>query len=159
VAEKILAWTPEPNELAQKHYQWFKRPGWLDSFAIPPEQHQMMKTRRKGVMGKELVEVEFSSATVGFWAWLLGNLLLSLEGCVERTCKKIKRGDQSFKEDLSQITLFCDTLHLFVNGDAHIVETLLTQTSLNKEFNLPVDNNADDNDNAEGDDDGTMLLY
>jgi hypothetical protein len=119
----------------------------------------MMKTRKKDDIGKELIEVEFSSATVGFWAWLLGTLLLSLEGCVEKTNKS---GDQSFKGDLSRITQLCRSLHLFVNGDGHIVEALLTQTSLAMVFNLPKgddDDNADDNDNTEDDDDGTMLLY
>jgi hypothetical protein len=138
VAEKILAWTPEPNELAQEHHQWFEVPHWLNSFTIPPERLQMMKTRKKGLMGKELVEVEFSSATVGFWAWLLGILLLNLRGCVESTNKKIKSGDQSFKGDLPHITQLCHSLYLFVNGGARIVETLLTQTSLATVFNLPL---------------------
>jgi hypothetical protein len=136
VTEKILAWTPEPNELAQKHPQWFELPFWLRIFKIPPERFQMMKPRKKGVMGKELVEVEFSSATVGFWAWLLGTLLLKLEYFLERTKKEIKRG-QSFKEDLSWVTRLCYYLHLFMNGKVNIVETLLTQTSLAAVFNLP----------------------
>jgi hypothetical protein len=89
-------------------------------------------------MGKELVEVEFSSATVGFWAWLLGTMLLHLEDYVERTNKKIRSGDQSFRADIPRITQLCHTLHLFVNGGARIVETLLTQTSLTTVFKLPV---------------------
>lgn len=140
VAEKVLAWTPKPNELPREDCRWFKVPEWLNSPSIPPEQRQMMNTRKTGALGKELIEAEFSSATVGFWARLLGDLLLQLEDRVKMAEKNIKNNSdvQGFKGDLKQIAQLCHILHLFVNWDVRIVETLLTRTSLAKEFNLPV---------------------
>ena len=136
VAEKIIAWTPRPNELSNKGPWWFRIPDWLTSLKdkIPPERLQIMKTREgKG----KVVEVEFSSATVGFWAWLLGDLLLKLEDAVERAEKNIKNDTHGFKKDLVTITTWCYVLHCYVNWSAHIVETLLTRTSLANVFTLP----------------------
>jgi len=136
VAEGILAWTPQSKEL-RKDPQWFEFPDWLDTFEIPPEQLQMMKTRKRGAPGKEFIEVEFSDATVTFWAWLLGISLLSLEDIVDKADKKRKYDVEAFKEDLVMITDWCHTLYLYVNWSARIVETLLTETSLSSAFNLP----------------------
>jgi hypothetical protein len=65
VAEKILAWIPEQNELSQDPRR-FKFPRWLNSIEIPPERRETMKTRNGGAPGREFIEVEFSNATLGF---------------------------------------------------------------------------------------------
>ena len=71
IAERILAWNPKTSEL-RKGSRWFKMPVWWDQLAtlMPPEYRERMKTmtRDAGALGKD---VEFSSATVGFWARLL----------------------------------------------------------------------------------------
>jgi hypothetical protein len=64
IAERILAWTPEQNELSQR----FKFSRWLNFIKIPPERHETVKTRNGGDSGREFVEVEFSNATLSFWA-------------------------------------------------------------------------------------------
>jgi hypothetical protein len=136
VAEKILAWKPGLNEL-RRDPRWFRVPNWWDSVAIPREQFQMMKTRNRGTPGKEFIEVEFSSATLSFWAWLLGSSLLHLESMTETANKKRKNGGKGFKEDLVLIAEWCITLHGYVNWSARIVETLLKRTSLANAFGLP----------------------
>jgi hypothetical protein len=136
VAEKILAWKPGLNEL-RRDPQWFRVPNWWDSVVIPREQFQMMKTRNRGTPGKEFIEVEFSSATLSFWAWLLGSSLLHLENMTETANKKRKNGGKGFKEDLVLIAEWCITLHGYVNWSARIVETLLKGTSLANAFGLP----------------------
>jgi hypothetical protein len=136
VAEKILAWKPKLNELRWDP-RWFRVPYWWDSFVIPHEQLQTMNTRNRGTPGKELIEVEFSSATLSFWAWLLGSSLLHLENITETANKKRKNDNKGFKEDLVQIAEWCIVLHGYVNWSVRIVETLLTGTSLANAFSLP----------------------
>ena len=136
VAEDILAWTPKFTELRQGP-RWFKFPYWLEAFVIPPEQLQVMKTRKRGPPGKEFIEIEFSNATLTFWAWLLGKSLWDLEDIVDAADKKRKHDVEGFKKDLTMIADWCHTLHRYVNWSARIVETLLTETSLSRVFNLP----------------------
>ncbi|KAJ8583012.1 hypothetical protein M405DRAFT_829631, partial [Rhizopogon salebrosus TDB-379] len=168
VAEKILAWKPKLNELRWDP-RWFRVPYWWDSFVIPHEQLQTMNTRNRGTPGKELIEVEFSSATLSFWAWLLGSSLLHLENITETANKKRKNDNKGFKEDLVQIAEWCIVLHGYVNWSARIVETLLTGTSLANAFSLPAsvqrdgndrstdDDNADDDDDDNADDDSADM--
>ena len=136
VAEDILAWTPKSNEL-RKGPRWFKFPDWLENFVILPEQLQMMKTRKRGAPGKEFKEIEFSNATIAFWAWLLGTLLSNLEDIVGTAADKKRKNDvEGFKKDLAMVAYWCHILHRYVNWSARIVETLLTETSLSSVFNL-----------------------
>ena len=138
IAEKILAWDPKPDELREGS-RWFKMPAWWDQLArlMPPEYRERMKTvtRDEGALGKE---VEFSNATVGFWARLLGDSLLNLEVNVESAEKRSKDDVQGLKQDLVQISKWCHVLRLYINSSTRIVEDILTQTSLDDAFNLPV---------------------
>jgi len=77
-------------------------PAWWDQLATltPPEYRERMKTvtRDAGALGKE---VEFSSATVGFWVRLLGDSLLDEEAVVESAEKRSKNDVQGFRQDLA----------------------------------------------------------
>jgi hypothetical protein len=138
VAEKILAWTPKQNELGQDP-RWFKFPKWLNSIEIPPERRVMMKIRNGGAPGREFIEVEFSSATLGFWAWLLGMSLSNVKAIVETADSKRSKNDgKGFREDLVMIADWCLTLDFFMGWSACIVEILLTWTSLAHAFDLRV---------------------
>jgi hypothetical protein len=138
VAEKILAWTPKRNELSQDP-RWFKFPRWLNSIEIPPKRRKTMKTRNGGAPGREFIEVEFSNATLGFWAWLLGMSLSNMKTIVETADSKRSKNDgKGFREDLVIIADWCLKLDSFTEWSACIVETLLTRTSLARAFSLRV---------------------
>ncbi|KAJ8584185.1 hypothetical protein M405DRAFT_936769 [Rhizopogon salebrosus TDB-379] len=130
--------TPEQNELSQDP-RWFRFPRWLNFIKISPEQRKTMKTRNGGAPGRELIEVEFSNATLGFWAWLLGMSLSNMKTIVETADSKRSKNDgQGFREDLGMIGGWCLKLDFFTGWSACIVETLLTRTSLARAFGLRV---------------------
>ncbi|KAJ8587978.1 hypothetical protein M405DRAFT_277292 [Rhizopogon salebrosus TDB-379] len=99
----------------------------------------MMKIRNGGAPGREFIEVEFSSATLGFWAWLLGMSLSNMKTIVETADSKRSKNDgEGFREDLVMIADWCLTLDFFMGWSACIVEILLTWTSLAHAFDLRV---------------------
>jgi hypothetical protein len=136
VADTILAWTPEQNELSQDP-RWFRFPRWLNFIKISPKRRKTMKTRNGSAPGRELIKVKFSNGTLGFWAWLLGMSLSNMKTIVETADSKRSKNDgQGFREDLGRIADWCLELDFFTGWSACIVETL--RTSLARAFGLRV---------------------
>ncbi|KAG1789257.1 uncharacterized protein HD556DRAFT_1529546 [Suillus plorans] len=135
VAQKLCDWTPEANELSDTH--WFDAPAWFGLISIPPDNftRKGLRTRKQGPADQQVMQLEFSSKTVQFWAWLLGRLIMLLESdATEAQRMKEKENMLGFKDAVARVSDQCLMLFRYIYWKADIVKTLLTKTTLASTF-------------------------
>lgn len=135
VAQKLCDWMPEANELSDTH--WFDAPTWFGLISIPPDSftRKGLRTRKQGPTDKQVMQLEFSSKTVQFWAWLLGRLIMLLESdATEAQRMKEKENMLGFKDAVARVSDQCLMLFRYIYWKADIVKTLLTKTTLASTF-------------------------
>ncbi|KAG1889553.1 hypothetical protein F4604DRAFT_1569243 [Suillus subluteus] len=143
VAQKLCHWTPKANELLETY--WFDAPIWFGLISIPSDTLKGLTMRKQGPLDKQVTQLEFSSKTLQFWAWLLGHLILLLEsGAAEAQRMEEEKNTLGFKEAVDRVSDHCLMLLRYIYWKASIVETLLTKTTLASTFGkLPCDLKVD----------------
>src|SRR6267154_5071203 len=136
VAQKLCDWTPNANEIPKTRSGWFDAPPWFALVSIPADKG--LRMRKEGPADNQITQLEFSSETVGFWAWLLGDLILTLEFHAEEVRRLDKEKNRlGFKEAVSDVSDYCNVLNSYVHWKPDIVKILLTETTLGSVFHLP----------------------
>jgi len=136
VAQKLCDWTPEANEIPKTRLGWFDAPPWFALIDLPAD--KSLRTRKEGPADNQITQLEFSSETVRFWAWLLGYLILELES----HAKEVRRLEKEknwlgFKEAIAEFSDFYNVFYNYVYWKTDVVKILLTETTLGSVFRLP----------------------
>lgn len=134
MSQKIFEWIPLSKELDD--VRWIERPQWA-LHALPPDGLDGMRERTIQTQGRDVIQWEFSTATLRSWAWLLATMLRQLELATSatRSARKNKETDKETR-GLRNIHAWCFCLDAYVHWREGVVKTLLTKTSLAHAFSL-----------------------